>query len=63
LLYLFLTTDANKVVAPIHAKAMPVMLTNKEEWEIWLTAPMDGALELQRPHKMLKIVASGEKQD
>jgi putative SOS response-associated peptidase YedK len=62
LLYSFLTTDANKVVAPIHAKAMPVMLTSKEEWKIWLEAPMEEALELQRPlpDKMLKIVGSGE---
>jgi len=65
LLYSFLTTDANKIVAPVHAKAMPVMLTNKKEWDIWLGAPMDEALELQRPlpDKMLKIVAGGEKQD
>ena len=65
LLYSFLTTDGNKTVAPIHATAMPVMLTKKEEWEIWLKAPMDEALKLQRslPDKMLKIVASGEKKD
>jgi putative SOS response-associated peptidase YedK len=41
LLYSFLTTDSNKIVAPVHAKAMPVMLTNKKEWDIWLRAPMD----------------------
>jgi putative SOS response-associated peptidase YedK len=65
LLYSFLTTDANKIVAPIHAKAMPVMLTDKAEWETWLRAPLDEALKLQRPlpDKMLKIVASGEKKD
>ncbi len=65
LLYSFLTTDANKVVAPIHAKAMPVMLTEPKEWETWLRAPIDKALELQcpLPDKMLKVVASGEKKD
>jgi putative SOS response-associated peptidase YedK len=44
---------------------MPVMLTKKEEWKIWLEAPMDEALELQRPlpDKMLKAVAKGEKKD
>jgi putative SOS response-associated peptidase YedK len=65
LLYSFLTTDSNKIVAPIHAKAMPVMLTTKEEWKVWLEAPVDEALELQRPlpDNTLKIVASGEKKD
>jgi putative SOS response-associated peptidase YedK len=65
LIYAFLTCEPNKVVKPVHAKAMPVMLTNKKEWDIWLRAPMDEALELQRPlpDKMLKIVASGEKKD
>jgi len=29
----FLTTEANSVVAPIHPKAMPVILTEPEEWE------------------------------
>jgi putative SOS response-associated peptidase YedK len=65
LLYSFLTTDSNAIVKPIHAKAMPVILTSKEEWEIWLKASEEKALELQRPlsDKMLRIVASGEKQD
>jgi putative SOS response-associated peptidase YedK len=38
-LYGFLTTDANGVVAPIHPKAMPVILTTPEEAETWMTAP------------------------
>src|ERR1700730_440960 len=65
LLYSFLTTDANKTVAPIHPKAMPVLLTSREEWEGWLQAPAVEALKLQRPlsDNMLKIVASGEKKD
>ena len=35
-LYAFLTTDANADVAPIYPKAMPVILTTDEEFDIWL---------------------------
>lgn len=64
-LFAFLTTDANKEVAVIHPKAMPVVLTTREEIETWLTAPADQALRLQRPlpDGMLQIVAIGEKED
>jgi len=48
-LFAFLTTEANADVRPIHPKAMPVILTRPEEWEIWLTAPAPVALRLQRP--------------
>lgn len=65
LLYSFLTTDPNKVVKPIHAKAMPVILTSPGEWKTWMTAPPEEALKLQRPldDKLLSIVATGEKKD
>ena len=64
-LFGFLTTDANAVIAPIHPKAMPVILTTPEEVNLWLAADMPKALELQRPlpDDALKIVASGEKED
>jgi putative SOS response-associated peptidase YedK len=64
-LFGFLTTAANDVVARIHPKAMPVILTTPEEIETWMTAPADEALKLQRPlpNGTLKIVASGEKED
>jgi putative SOS response-associated peptidase YedK len=35
LAYAFLTTQANVVVEPIHAKAMPVIL-HQDDWETWL---------------------------
>ena len=48
-LYAFLTTTPNAVVAPIHPKAMPVILTEPDEFDTWLNAPWDVAKELQRP--------------
>jgi putative SOS response-associated peptidase YedK len=61
----FLTTEANAIVAPVHAKAMPVLLTTSEEWDIWLRATWAEAAELQRPlpADMLRVVATGEKSD
>lgn len=47
-LFSFLTTEPNAIVGPIHPKAMPVILT-PEDWETWLTAPVEEALQLQRP--------------
>ncbi|PIT03888.1 hypothetical protein TSA1_26270 [Bradyrhizobium nitroreducens] len=64
-LFAFLTTDPNDVVGPIHPKAMPVILTEPEEIETWLTAPAEEALKLQRPLSdgILTIVARGKKED
>lgn len=65
LIYSFLTCEANEVVRPVHAKAMPVMLTTEEKAELWMTAPAEDALALQRPlpAENMTIVARGEKQD
>jgi putative SOS response-associated peptidase YedK len=64
-LFGFLTTDANAEVAPIHPKAMPVILTEPDELQIWMNAPWSDAKAIQRPlpDGVLKIVASGQKQD
>ena len=37
-LFGFLTTEANAIVAPIHPKAMPVILTTPAEVDLWLEA-------------------------
>ncbi|MGN7161692.1 SOS response-associated peptidase [Sphingomonas sp. SAFR-052] len=46
--FAFLTTEPNAIVAPIHPKAMPVLLHPEDE-ERWLTAPMEDALSLAEP--------------
>ncbi len=63
--YAFLTCKPNAVVAPVHPKAMPVILTTANEFDAWMTAPVQEALELQRPlaDDMLMVVAKGVKYD
>lgn len=57
-LFAFLTTEPNGIVAPIHQKAMPVVLTKDDEVETWLKAPWPEAKALQRPlpDHLLKLV-------
>jgi putative SOS response-associated peptidase YedK len=64
-IYAFLTTEPNAVVAPIHAKAMPVILTTSDEIEQWMTATTAEALKLQRPlpDAELRIVARSDRRD
>jgi putative SOS response-associated peptidase YedK len=64
-LYSFLTTEANGIVGPVHAKAMPVLLTKEEEFDTWLTAPTEDALKLQRPlpDAEMLVVAKGARSD
>jgi putative SOS response-associated peptidase YedK len=64
-LFAFLTTGANDLVRPVHAKAMPVMLCEAEAWDVWLTGSIDEALELQRPlpAARLNIVETNLRED
>ncbi len=47
-IFAFLTCEPNGVVAPIHPKAMPVVLSPAEA-HAWLTTPPAEALTLQKP--------------
>jgi putative SOS response-associated peptidase YedK len=64
-LFAFLTAPPNAVVAPIHPKAMPVVLTDPTAFELWLTADTPEALKLQAsaPDDALTIVARGQRED
>ena len=64
-LFGFLTTEANSEVAEVHPKAMPVILTDPDQLEVWLSSPWNEASALQHslPDGSLKIVARGERKD
>lgn len=65
-LFGFLTTDANAEVATWHSKAMPVILTQPAEWDLWLSdAPWSEVQGLQRPlpDGALRVVTRGVRQD
>jgi putative SOS response-associated peptidase YedK len=48
-LFSFLTTEANAAVAPIHPKAMPVLLLDDVSIRTWLHGSQQEVLALQRP--------------
>jgi putative SOS response-associated peptidase YedK len=64
-LFGFLTTAPNAEVAKVHPQAMPVILTTKDDCDLWMSGDWESASKLQRPlpDGSLKIVASGEKED
>ena len=64
-LFAFLTCEANGVVRPIYAKAMPVLLTTPEACDAWLGGPIKEAVAMQRPlaAEALRIVAVGPRKD
>lgn len=62
-LFSFLTTDANDLIRPYHAKAMPLILTNEAEYAHWLNAPADEVEAIQAralPDDMLERVEDDE---
>ncbi len=64
-LYGFLTCPANGIVGPDDPKAMPVLLTTAEEYDVWLRAPWAEASALQRPlpDMEMTVVATGEEEN
>lgn len=46
--FAFLTTDPSEPVKSVHPKAMPVILTQPDEIETWMTTPWSEATALQR---------------
>jgi putative SOS response-associated peptidase YedK len=64
LLFGILTTEANELTKPVHAAAMPVILTG-EDIETWMNGAVDEATALARPFpaERMKIVLSGPRED
>lgn len=63
-IFSFLTCEPNAVVAPIHPKAMPVILSPADA-QTWLHAPSAEALVLQKPSSehALKLLSRDEVAD
>jgi len=62
-LFSFLTTEPNDLVRPVHAKAMPVILTTPLQCEEWLEAPAENIANIQSrvlPLDALEIVSADE---
>jgi putative SOS response-associated peptidase YedK len=65
-LFGFLTTEANADVGAYHAKAMPVILTEAAQWDLWMSdAPWAEVAALQRPlpDGALRVVGRGARKD
>ncbi len=64
LLFAILTTEANALIKPVHAAAMPVMLTG-DDIETWLKGSTEEAAAMARPFpaERMKLVLSGPRED
>jgi putative SOS response-associated peptidase YedK len=64
-IFAFLTTEPNKEVGATHPKAIPVILTTREEIDTWMMGSPEEAQKLQGrlPDNALMIVARDEKND
>ncbi|MGQ0531506.1 MAG: SOS response-associated peptidase [Caulobacteraceae bacterium] len=64
LLFGILTTEANALTKPIHAEAMPVMLTG-DDLDVWMNGTVEQATALARPFpaERMKLVLSGPRED
>jgi len=55
--YAFLTCEPNALVAPLHPKAMPVIL-DEADYERWLTCDYDEACSLAQPYPSQLLMVS-----
>ncbi len=64
LLFSILTTEPNELTKPVHAEAMPVMLT-ADQFDTWLEAPVNEAIALAKPFPAdrMKTVLTGPRED
>ncbi len=63
------TTEPNEFMKPIQPKAMPVILTNKDEQRLWLNQgdealhrPYEGEMEFDQLPNTLELLDSEENQ-
>lgn len=63
-LYAILTTAANALTKPIHAQAMPVMLTG-DDLDVWMDGSEEDALKLARPFDAaaMQNILTGPRED